>query len=262
MRGVSGEMDRRELAMTDIHGDLDNLVAGLRKARFRPGVDWLTFLGDYGDRGPNTKGVYELVMELSKISGVQALRGNHDDDLLMAALGDLDRFELWIYNGGGATLMSYGCPWNKVWEPESVNRYIPKEVLRWIESLPLYRETEKHIYCHAGVEPGVPVVMAEQRPGILLHIREAFINSEVITDKTVVFGHTPTPLIHGRARVWQEGNKVGIDCGAFFSGVQAVYVYPGKPVYVGRFEGDLEYGVSYYGGRTIREKESARCSGS
>lgn len=199
--------DAITFAIGDIHGcshKLESLVAACesvsagRQAR-------LILVGDYVDRGPDAKGVIDLLMEkqLRDPERLVCLRGNHDQMLIAAAdkgRSDSDLMNWWA-NGGEQTLDSYG-----VGDPSE----IPEEHLAWIRNLPLEMSDGKRLYVHAGVRPGIPV--AEQNEHDLLWIREPFLSSQSDHGVFVVHGHTPTKTGLPDLRP----NRLNVDTGACF----------------------------------------------
>ena len=213
-------------AVGDIHGRFDLLKRAvgkiLRHANRRSYK--LVFLGDYIDRGSDSSKVVELLMELERRAGAICLRGNHEQLLLDChQTGDAKEFRLWMQIGGAATLISYGV---KDLTPEAIGR-LPHKHLDWLSRRPLLHLTDRQIFVHAGVEPGVPV--AEQRAEDMLWIRERFLRSppeRFVDERHIVHGHTP---------VWEgkpEGaipellvHRTNLDTGAYLSGVLSVGVF-------------------------------------
>ena len=182
----------------DIHGCLGALERLIEKIDWHPDREGLIFLGDYVDRGVQSKDVIDLIIEMSERSPhVQCLMGNHEDLFLeYLSGGDIDPY---LYNGGGATLKSYRIN-GKV--------SVPDEHLSFLKSLKLFIELDDYYVVHAGMRPGVDI--HKQDPKDLLWIREPFLYSDYQFGKIVIFGHTPfaVPLI--------EKNKIGLDTGAVF----------------------------------------------
>jgi serine/threonine protein phosphatase 1 len=114
--------------------------------------------------------------------------------------------EMFFMNGGNVTAFSYGLTRTDA----GVIMDIPQTHIDFFSSLHLFYETDKFIFVHAGLKPGVP--LAQQKQIDLLWIREEFINTDQPLEKTVVFGHTPfvSPLV-GK-------DRIGIDTGAAFGG--------------------------------------------
>jgi serine/threonine protein phosphatase 1 len=186
----------------DIHGCLGMLQRLMRIIPWRPDVDRLIFLGDYVDRGDDSRGVIEAVMEISKTGKrVDCLMGNHEMMLLDFVEGrDLTTFFL---NGGTSTLNSY-----RAFQPRYGTALIPDEHLAFLRSLKTWVELDDYYVVHAGLRPGVQ--LENQSREDLLWIRDAFIFSDYRFRKRVIFGHTPfsQPLV--------MENKIGLDTGAVY----------------------------------------------
>ena len=194
-------------AISDVHGCLlmlKNLVGKLPITE----EDTIVFLGDYIDRGSESKGVVDFVIDLKAKHNVVCLMGNHERMLLDYLCG-MNR-KLYLYNGGIATLDSY-------------NDSIPQNHIAFFESLLPYYETDDYFFVHAGVVKNKP--LDEQPEEVGLWIRDEFINSDYDFGKVIVFGHTPfkEPLIHK--------NKIGIDTGACFDGVLTCIELPNMKIY-------------------------------
>jgi serine/threonine protein phosphatase 1 len=197
----------------DIHGCLNELEALLAKI---PGEDKLIFLGDYIDRGPDSKGCVERLMHEKHRSIF--LRGNHEQ-MLLDYFKDQDNphTALWLHrvNGGPQTLQSYGL------EPDCEYSDLPASHRDFIETLPLYHETEDFIAVHAGVNIEI-TRLDEQAAHDLMYIRMSWISNEASwPGKHVVFGHTPARYLYGRERQHEiiKGEKsTGIDTGCVYGG--------------------------------------------
>lgn len=192
-------MERR-LVVADIHGHYSTLIGVLEKAGYNPDKDRLFLLGDYIDRGDASGATLKYVRSLVE-NGAVALRGNHEQ-MMLDAVKDPGQLTLWLYNRGDMTLKNFGG-------------YIPDWAIGFVESLPLYHEEPDYILVHAGLRPNVP--LEQQTPRDLLWIREPFFNE--YTGKPVVFGHTPTKLLHGKWEPWFGDSKIGIDTGIAYGGV-------------------------------------------
>ena len=186
----------------DIHGCLGMLQRMMQRIPWRPDVDRLIFLGDYIDRGKDSRGVIEAVMEIRRTSErVECLLGNHEKILLDFIEGrDVTTFFL---NGGTSTLNSYRVFQQRYGEP-----LIPSEHVAFLKSLKPWIELDDYYVVHAGFRPGVE--LEHQNLEDLLWIRDSFIFSNYRFDKRVIFGHTPfsQPLV--------MENKIGLDTGAVY----------------------------------------------
>jgi serine/threonine protein phosphatase 1 len=209
-------------AIGDIHGRLDLLEAllaairedaGTRAAEGRPVV---VFIGDYVDRGPDSRGVVEAILALADEGAfeVRALKGNHEEQLL-TFLNDPRAGAPWLEFGGAETLLSYGVipPAGRTdadgWEAarQAFRSALPAAHLKFLEGLELAVICGDYVFVHAGVRPGVP--LSEQSERDILWIRDDFLSSDRSIEKVVVHGHTPEPTPHiGR-------NRIGIDTGAY-----------------------------------------------
>ena len=168
---------KRQLVIGDIHGQADLLTKLL--AFIEPTADNsnLCFLGDYIDRGPDSRRVVETIMALSEQMPIITLCGNHEKMLLDSFDGDEVQTYNFLRNGGFATLESFEGE-------EGLRHYEP-----FFRSLKLWHETEDFIFVHAGLRPGC--ALEQQNPHDLLWIREDFQTGQPTWDKTVVAGHTP-----------------------------------------------------------------------
>jgi len=219
-------MNIRTLAISDIHGCLDELNRLLNKVNYNPPEDKLVLLGDYVDRGPDSRAVVEQVMAFKEIWGVIALRGNHDQMMYDAILEDTEQFNArWIRNGARQTLESY-CGADYFGEEMSRERYeeakayIKKHFMHHLEflgSLDLYHQTDEHIFVHAGINPQCED-WRNQPHDDFIWIREPFFAHPTGLGKPVVFGHTPVVHLHESAGIWFSpmGDKIGIDGGCVF----------------------------------------------
>jgi serine/threonine protein phosphatase 1 len=191
--------ERRIFVIGDIHGCLIKLEKMLKKIDWRPeNHEELVFLGDYIDRGPDSFGVVEKVLELKNRwrGRVVLLKGNHEQ-MFMDFINGNEYVDI-NSNGMPLTLHSYNS-----------NQPFPVSHISFYESLVLYYETENYIFAHAGLRPEVP--LSEQTEDDLLWIRDEFIYSPYDFGKTVIFGHTPYS-----EPVFLPG-RIGLDTGAVFN---------------------------------------------
>ena len=189
----------RTLVMSDIHGMADELFLLLDGIRYKHTEDHLIVLGDYIDRGPNSKDILDYFIKLKKIAGEKLvlLRGNHEDLCIKAYHGSSgdkrDALSLWLYNGGDATLKSLG--------EANLSEYIP-----FMEKLPVYVEMDQYIFVHGGVNPGMQ--LSQTDPEDLLWTRNYAAH---ISGKTVVVGHSIKPEV----TFIRDANTLCVDTGAF-----------------------------------------------
>ncbi len=219
-------------AVGDVHGRLDLLerlrdmieadAAGIPAAR-----KVIVYLGDYVDRGPDSRRVVELLIEepLAHLKAVHLI-GNHEA-MLLSFLTDPGQVRLWFMNGGDATLRSYGVD---LWAETDANDRaaflrqcfidrLPDSHLAFYHALRLTHEEGDYLFVHAGIRPGVP--LDAQDPEDLIWIREEFLHSMADHGKVIVHGHTPMHEAQLRP------NRIGIDTGAVYGGKLTALVLHG-----------------------------------
>ena len=218
----------RVYAIGDIHGRADLLgelyeliaadAAGAPARKRRVVVH----IGDYVDRGPDSRGVVELCLE-APLESFEAvfLKGNHEQ-MMLEFLDRRDDGRLWLYNGGDATLASYGLAPGVVLEPPpvaAVAAAVPEAHRAFLDRLQLSARLGDYLFVHAGVRPGRPV--DAQAADDLIWIREPFLSSDEDFGCVVVHGHTiaRAPVV--------RANRIGIDTGAFATGVLTALVLDG-----------------------------------
>ncbi len=199
----------------DIHGRLDLLeraIAAIGRDVGRHGAAALTVtVGDYIDRGPDSRGVIERLAENPFPTPYVALKGNHES-FLEAFLADPATGLHWRLQGGDETLLSYGVAVDLSDEEAAdlLRAALPPGHLRFLQSLKMWHIHRKYFLCHAGVRPGVPLERQDDHD--LLWIRDAFLNSTTDFGKVVVHGHTPVAAPDVRP------NRINVDTGAFATG--------------------------------------------
>ena len=190
----------RTIVIGDIHGCCKALLSLLDA--ISPGADdLLIFLGDYVDRGPDSKGVIETLIDVARLTKTIFLQGNHEI-MFRGALGGLDPAP-WLELGGRPTLTSYGGTLDRV----------PSQHLNFLDACRAFFETESHIFVHANYIPELP--MDEQSEFSLYweHLVERFPGPHV-SGKSVFCGHTPQ--ISGQ--VADYGHLVCVDTFCFGTG--------------------------------------------
>ncbi|REK77011.1 metallophosphoesterase family protein [Paenibacillus paeoniae] len=207
----------RTIMISDIHGCLEPFERLLEKVRYVPEQDRLILIGDYVDKGPQSREVVEAVMRLVERHGAIALRGNHDQRLVDFIRGNdpvvLHKF---AEHGGPPTLQSY-VGFSEVTERsrEKAREMMEEQYashLDFLADLPLYVEDDHHIYVHAGLRPGTSD-WTLQSDHDFMYIKDEFYLHPTTVDKTVIFGHTITTKLQATADIWFAGDKIGIDGG-------------------------------------------------
>lgn len=192
----------------------DKFVELLDKVNYDSDNDQLVLLGDYIDRGPDSKKVLDLVIELVK-DGAVALMGNHEF-LLLESLNNTETCEFWFKYGGLDTMRSFVPEgWFGVLPYFEQPKLIPLEYIEFLSGLPAWAEIDEYIFVHAGL-PKYAKHPSESSLYDLLWVREEWIRRPY-RGKTVVFGHTPTfKLNYGYFVPWFGKNKICIDTGACY----------------------------------------------
>lgn len=211
-------MDKIIYAIGDIHGRYD-LLHALRSSIFehhnllhREKEAELIYLGDYIDRGPDSRAVIDELMQETDGFEVTCLLGNHEAMLLECLCTDnRQAWHTWLSNGGDATLASFGMTMRfGGYDPKALQACIGAERIAWLQSLPLWKVEQPYLFVHAGIAPGVPI--EEQNAKDLLWIRSRFLNSTENHGCIVVHGHTPgeEPVV--------KANRICLDTGAVTTG--------------------------------------------
>ena len=209
----------RVYAIGDIHGrfDLLQILYGeIRRdlEKSRPQRSTEIFLGDYIDRGPQSREVIEWLLRSQPACDERiCLMGNHED-LLLRALSDEDEVAVWFHNGGVATLLSYyeGSRSFLTFADarDAFLTAFPSHHRAFVGKLPRIIELGGYIFVHAGLNPARAI--DAQLAHDLVWIREPFLSSNADFGRIVVHGHTPATEPEVRA------NRINIDTGAFFTG--------------------------------------------
>ncbi|PSM18724.1 metallophosphoesterase [Nitratireductor sp. StC3] len=220
----------RLYAIGDVHGRLDLLRAmhGQIRAelmRDKP-ADWrIVHLGDYVDRGPDSKGVLAFLAErIAEDPHIVALAGNHDTNF-RAFLDDGDTSGLFSRYGGIDTARSYGIaadfsnPAAAEKSRAALAVAVPSAHRNFVDGLPRSVAFGDFFFCHAGIRPGVS--LADQDPHDLIWIREPFLSHAGLHEKVVVHGHTP----QDEAEIMP--NRVNVDTLAYASGRLTAFVVDG-----------------------------------
>jgi serine/threonine protein phosphatase 1 len=187
----------------------------------------VVYVGDYVDRGDDSRGVIEL-LSAGPLPGFRSvhLMGNHED-IMLRFLEDASAAPLWIANGGDATLYSYGVPWRPAasegdydYVQAEFRRALPESHLRFLRRLALSHVEGDYLFVHAGIRPGREIEL--QDAADLMWIRGEFLDSDADHGKVVVHGHTisPEPVL--------RDNRIGIDTGAVATGRLTCLVLDGS----------------------------------
>lgn len=174
-------MNGRIIAIADIHGCSLALAALIKLIDPKPD-DTIIPLGDFVDRGIDSRGVLDQLIELRNRCNLVPILGNHDQMMLHARDGRSD-FQFWLNCGGDAALDSYGS--------SGKLDLIPRSHIQFLQSCHSYFETETHIFLHANFKPDVPLEQLDDHTLRWLSLRDFVSPKPHCSGKTVVVGHTP-----------------------------------------------------------------------
>lgn len=191
--------------ISDIHGCAKTFRCLVEEKIGLSNITMLYLLGDYVDRGPDSKGVFDYIFELrDKGIAVHCLMGNHED-LMLDSVKSPEEYALWMKNGGAITLGSFN--------QKSVND-IDQAYLKFIKNTQLFIELEHYWLVHAGFETADEDPFANRR--MLLWKRNMVYDSAKLKGKKVIHGHTPTPYTEIKKTLEQNAMVISIDGGCVY----------------------------------------------
>lgn len=220
---------QRFYAIGDIHGRLDlfeALIAAIEsEIAAAPATDHhIILLGDLVDRGPASAGVIDRARAWQQTRNVRILAGNHEE-MFLNAFEKPETLRHFVKHGGYETLLSYGfsskdlanLPLEDIFA--ALPAYVSEDTRAYIAGFEMMIRAGDYVFVHAGIDPSRP--LSEQKRSDLLWIRERFLSHEGPLERVVVHGHTIFE------NVMDCGNRIGIDTGAFRSGVLTALVLEG-----------------------------------
>ena len=193
----------RKFAIGDIHGCFHTFKALLTETLSIQKSDEIYCVGDYVDRGNDSKKVIDFIIDL-RLQGYQihTLRGNHEQMMLDSTI-DLERLVLWLKNGGEETLKSFGIA--------SVKE-LPETYLTFLNETKLFIATNKHIFVHAGLNFRIDDPFTDEES--MLWTRDEYFDKAKINNRILIHGHTP---ISFKAIYKQRNpNRLNIDNGCVY----------------------------------------------
>lgn len=225
----------RVLAIGDVHGMYEKLIKLMDKIRFNSDEDLLIFLGDYIDRGPDPGRCLQYIFALQDQypDVVVCLMGNHEvmmSSYFMQKRGNynnliVDYAGSWLDNGGLETLKQL----------DEMDADTKEKLLQWVMNLPVKYQYQDYFFCHAGVDPDVP--LAVQNEFDMLWRRQQWWE-QYKGEETLVVGHTPVQKVMkltGKERrtpkpLFLTNHVIMCDTGAYMSGgkLSCVDVLAGK----------------------------------
>ena len=203
--------ETRKWVIGDIHG-CSQTLRKLIEDKIQPGrKDQLIFVGDYVDRGPDSKGVIAYLMELRLMGyNLAMLKGNHED-MMLKSIDDKTIRNNWFYNGGMPTLQSFG-----VREPKQ----IPSHFIEFVGSLKYYFEMDDFLVVHAGLNFDVEDPLSDKEG--MLWLRNQFVVPEKIGNRTMVHGHTPMILDKIKEAIENNSKDIDLDGGCVYIGTEGL----------------------------------------
>lgn len=216
-------MKEKLFVIGDVHGQITMLKEML--THWKEESQDLLFLGDMGDRGEDSRTCFEMVYQLVSAGRATCLKGNHErmfENFLTSPEEKMQHFQV---NGGMETILSFLPDEDPAsLPPAEVAELITKQnpwLLPFLASLPLYKEWHQYVFVHAGVNLKLEDWKKSSERDFIW-IREEFYDHPNHTGKTIVFGHTPTPVLYGdqnKHDVWMQNDLIGMDGGAVYGGV-------------------------------------------
>lgn len=194
-------MPGRTIAIGDIHGCSLAFRSIVEQIDLQSD-DTLIPLGDYVNRGPDSRGVLDDLIALSQRCQLIPILGNHDEMMLQAVVDGIN-IDRWLRKGGDATLRSYGS--SKAFDN------IPVQHIEFLRQCRPHFETNTHFFLHANYRPDLPLQQQDASTIRWLSLRDS-VPGPHYSGKTAILGHTPQP------DVWDEGYFVCLDTGCCYGG--------------------------------------------
>lgn len=219
----------RYYVIGDIHGRLDlydAMIAAIEAeiTANSPAETRIVLLGDLVDRGPESAGVVARTQAWQQQRNVRVLVGNHEE-MFLSAFERPEALRHFVKHGGRETILSYGLS-KKQFAALSLEQLferlpelVPQSARDYIAGFEPMIIAGDYAFVHAGIDPERP--LDDQKRTDLLWIRDRFLSHEGPLEKVVVHGHTIFD------QVMDCGNRIGIDTGAFRSGVLTALVLDG-----------------------------------
>jgi len=199
-------MSNRHFAIGDIHGCFNSLKELIENKIQLQKNDKLILLGDYIDRGPNSKEVVDYIIELQDRGyDIMTLLGNHES-MLVDAYYNESAISKWIQNGGSETLKSF--------EINSLKN-LESKYLDFFNNLKLYFELDEYLFVHAGFNDELENPFVDKYC-MLWKSRERYFNP-LLRDRIIIHGHSPVPINSCEEQIKNNSNVINIDAGCVYS---------------------------------------------
>ncbi|TLX72980.1 serine/threonine protein phosphatase [Labilibacter sediminis] len=200
------EDPKRVIAIGDIHGCFDPLKKLIEDKIKLQKTDRIIFLGDYVDRGPQSKEVVDYIISLQeKEFDIITLMGNHESMLLNAFTED-QYIPLWLYNGGSETLKSFGL---------SSTVFLPEKYRAFFQNLDYYYGYKQFLFVHAGFND--QIINPFEDTYYMLWTRSEHYTNPILEGKTIVHGHSVIPVEFCKSLIKLNSNIINIDTGCVYA---------------------------------------------
>ena len=194
-------------ATTDLHGCLHIFRRLVEDKLQLTRYDELYLLGDYVNKGPDSRGVLDYLMQLQSAGyQVRCLRGNHDQALLDAARHRW-RWDWLGPRGRLPTLRSFGV---------SRLANIPSRYLDWLGALPYEIELPDFVLVHAGYDFSLPPAEMRQDHSTMLNTKKFVYDPSRLGGRRLLHGHVPTPTAQVRTKAALRPGALGLDTGCVY----------------------------------------------
>ncbi len=210
----------KKWVIPDIHGCVRTLSTLIEKQIQPNKNDHIYFLGDYIDRGPDSKGVIDYIRDMQKNEySIFPLLGNHEEYCIKAWTADKERKNFlglrprtkvqkeWEIHGGTQTLESFNAEFP---------RDIPEEYINWLKDLPYYAEVDNFIIVHAGLNFNEKDPFSDKHA--MLWVRDFIVDEEKTGGRKIIHGHVPVNLeFIDLSLSNSEYNFIDLDNGVYFN---------------------------------------------
>ncbi len=194
----------RVFAIGDIHGCCKTFKKLLLEKLVIKKSDKIYCIGDYVDRGHDSKGVIDFIIELrEKGYNIHTLRGNHEQ-MMLDSIIDQKKLDHWLKNGGGETLKSFDV---------SSVKELQHKYLAFLKRTKFFIATNKYIFVHAGLDFNIENPFADKEA--MLWIRDENFDKSKINNRILIHGHTPIPF--DTLYKHFNPNKINIDGGCVYN---------------------------------------------
>lgn len=201
----------RQFAISDIHGCVNTFKKLVLDEIKLSKTDTLYLLGDYINKGPDSKGVIDFIFEL-KSGGfdLHCLRGNHEQYLIDGLMYSWEEIAF-LNRGGLETLESFDA---------KTIQHIPEKYLNFIQALPYYIELENYLLIHAGLNFDLADPFKDDFS--MLNIRKMEVDLAKIGEKKIIHGHVPTAYPDIENSLNFKSNHISIDAGCVYQHIHAL----------------------------------------